>query len=190
MPRLSVHAALLAATLLWGTTFAQVSESVHVGGNVANPLDLTVSDLRTMPRHQMDDLRKISGADGKPQAGSQVHRRYVGVRLRELLDCAFPTEPKRHDLRRSIVVVTATDGYQAVFSWAELYLSPIGDGALIYYERDGKPLDDREGRIALVSLQDTSRGARHVRSVQRIEIRRIDDAPRAPDAATGTAQQK
>lgn len=62
----------------------------------------------------------------------------------------------------------------------ELFLSPIGDGALVYYERDGQPLDDREGRIALVSLQDTSRGARHVRAVQRIEIRRVDEITRQP----------
>ena len=31
-------------------------------------------------------------------------------------------------LRRSVVIATARDGYKAVFSWAELYLSPIGDG--------------------------------------------------------------
>ena len=31
-------------------------------------------------------------------------------------------------LRRSVVIATERDGDKAVFSWAELYLSPIGDG--------------------------------------------------------------
>lgn len=120
MPRTLHHAlslallapTLLAATLLCGTASAQVSESVHVDGNVTHPLHLRVEDLRALPRQQMDDVRKVDGASAPTQ------RRYVGVRLRDLLARAEPTEPKRHDLRRSVVIVTATDGYQAVFSWS------------------------------------------------------------------------
>ena len=78
-------------------------------------------------------------------------------------------------MRRSIVVATATDGYQAVFSWAELFLSPIGEGALVIFERDGAPLPASEGPLALVSLRDTQPGPRHVKWLARIEIRRIGD---------------
>ena len=99
-----------------------------------------------------------------------------------LVDRAQLTEPQRHDLRRSIVVATASDGYKAVFSWAELYLSPIGDGVLVYYEQDGKALDDGEGRIALVSLKDTRPGPRHVKWLQSVEVQRVTSAskPAAP----------
>jgi hypothetical protein len=31
-------------------------------------------------------------------------------------------------LRRTYVVAVATDGYQAVFSWGELYNTPVGRG--------------------------------------------------------------
>jgi hypothetical protein len=91
--------------------------------------------------------------------------------LRDVLDRAKPVEKKRMDLRKSAVVATASDGYRVVFSWGELYLSPIGDGALVVYERDGAPLDDGEGRIALVSLKDTRPGPRHVKWLQSIELR-------------------
>jgi len=62
-----------------------------------------------------------------------------------------------------------------VFSWAELYLSPIGDGVLVVYERDGAPLDDNEGRIALVSLKDTRPGPRHVKWLQSVELRVLSE---------------
>jgi len=92
-----------------------------------------------------------------------------------VLDTAKLTEAGRNDLRRSIVVATASDGYKAVFSWAELFNTAIGDGVLIVYERDGKPLADDEGRIALVSLKDTRPGPRHVKWLSSIAVERVPD---------------
>jgi DMSO/TMAO reductase YedYZ molybdopterin-dependent catalytic subunit len=67
-------------------------------------------------------------------------------------------------------VVSASDGYQVVFSWAELFISPVGDSVLIAYARDGAALSPDEGPIALVAGSDT-RPARHVKWLQSIEIR-------------------
>ena len=92
---------------------------------------------------------------------------------RDILDAARPVEKERHDLRRSIVVATATDGYVAVFSWAEFYLSPIGEGAIVVFERDGAPLAANEGPFALESLKDAQAGPRHVKWLERIELRRV-----------------
>jgi hypothetical protein len=99
----------------------------------------------------------------------------VGCLLRDVLERAKPVERKRLDFRKSVVIATASDGYRVVFSWAELYHSPIGDGALVVYERDGKPLDDSEGRIALVSLNDTRPGPRHIKWLQSIELRVLSE---------------
>ena len=114
----------------------------------------------------------MAGAPGN--AGEQT-RRYSGVLLRDVLNSAKLIEKERHDLRRSIVVATATDGYQAIFSWAELFVSPIGDGALVIFERDGAPLPANEGPLALVSLRDTQPGPRHVKWLAKLEIRRVSD---------------
>jgi hypothetical protein len=102
-------------------------------------------------------------------------RRYTGVLLRDVLKAAKPLEKRRHDLRRSMVIATATDGYQAVFSWAELFLSPVGDGAIVIFERDGLPLQANEGPLALVSLRDAEPGPRHVKWLAKIEMRGIGD---------------
>ena len=64
---------------------------------------------------------------------------------------------------------------QAIFSWAELFLSPLGDGAIVVFERDGAPLPASEGPLAIVSLNDTQPGPRHVKWLERIEIRRVAD---------------
>jgi hypothetical protein len=51
----------------------------------------------------------------------------------------------------------------------------LATAALIVYERDGAPLLDNEGPLALVSLKDTRPGPRHVKWLQSIEVRLVAD---------------
>jgi DMSO/TMAO reductase YedYZ molybdopterin-dependent catalytic subunit len=145
-----------------------------VSGNVEHTLTLGIADLQRLPIQSVEDVRQVRMAGAPAKDGEQT-RRYTGVLLRDVLTSAKLVEKERHDLRRSIVVATASDGYQAVFSWAELFVSPIGDGALVIYERDGAPLPASEGPLALVSLRDTQPGPRHVKWLEKIEIRRVSE---------------
>jgi len=140
--------------------------TLRIAGDVATPLTLTIDDLRKLSPKAVDDRR---GGDPKDAL------RYTGVLLRDVLDHAKLVERQPRGLRRSIVIATARDDYKAIFSWAELYLSPIGDGVFVVYERDGSPLQAGEGPLALVSLGDTSPGPRHVKWLQSIEVRMIAD---------------
>ena len=144
-----------------------------VTGSVQAPRTLALADLRTLPIRRVEDQRQLRlGGSSAPEPAAV--RSYTGVLLRDIVAAAKPTEDGRHDLRRSVVVVTASDGYRVVFSWPELFLSPIGDGALVVFERDGAPLAADEGPLAVVSLRDTQPGPRHVKWLERIELRRID----------------
>jgi DMSO/TMAO reductase YedYZ molybdopterin-dependent catalytic subunit len=158
----------------WGAPDGASTAQLTVKGNVQHELVLSVDDLRQLPIQHLEDVRVVRES-GAASAGPEVARRYTGCLMRDVLDRAQPVEKQRFDLRRSIVVVTAADGYRAVFSWAELYLSPIGEGALVVYERDGKPLPDSEGPLALVSLKDTRPGPRHVKWLRSIDLRLISD---------------
>ena len=143
-------------------------------GSVEHEVTLSVDDLKQLPVQRIDDVRNVRDASVATE-GSEITRHYVGCLLRDVLDRAKPVEKKRMDFRQSVVIATASDGYRAVFSWAELYLSPIGDGVLVVYERDGAPLDDNEGHIALVSLKDTRSGPRHVKWLQSVELRTMSE---------------
>jgi DMSO/TMAO reductase YedYZ molybdopterin-dependent catalytic subunit len=172
--RLLLAAALLAASLQSTAVGAQPSapDSLLVKGNVEREITLSLAELRGLPVQRVEDVRMVRDA-AAPGSTSETTRRYTGCLLRDVLDRAKPVEKQRMDLRKSIVVITAADGYRTVFSWAELYLSPIGDGALVVYERDGQPLAASEGPLALVSLKDTRPGPRHVKWLSSIELRLI-----------------
>jgi DMSO/TMAO reductase YedYZ molybdopterin-dependent catalytic subunit len=148
--------------------------ALTVKGNVERELVLSMDELKRLPAQRIEDVRVVreqSSTTGAPE----IARRYTGCLLRDVLDHAKLVEKNRMDLRKSVVILTASDGYRTVFSWAELYLSPIGEGALIVYERDGAALPDSEGPLALVSLKDTRAGPRHVKWLRTIEVRALTD---------------
>lgn len=154
-----VAVALTALPALAQERASSVSNRVVVSGEVERELTLAVADLR-----------KIAS-----QRGSVQERGYRGLRLVDLLREANLREDARHALRRTYVVATATDGFKAVFSWGELFNTPVGRGVLVAFERDGAPLLDGEGRITLVSLGDERPGTRHVKWLESIEVRRVPE---------------
>jgi DMSO/TMAO reductase YedYZ molybdopterin-dependent catalytic subunit len=148
-----------------------VTERLTVGGKVEHPLILTVDDLHQFPPQQLEEVALVrqSGAD----AGKIENLK--GVYLRDILNRAALVTHDHNDVKKMFIVATASDGYKVVFSWSELYNSPIAEGVLVYWEKNGKPLADDEGHIALISTKDIRTGPRHVKWLQSIDVRQIDE---------------
>jgi DMSO/TMAO reductase YedYZ molybdopterin-dependent catalytic subunit len=75
------------------------------------------------------------------------------------------------------VVVIGSDGYDAIFSLAELDPDFGAEIVLIAYAKDGQPLPQNEGMARAVIGTD-KRGGRLVSNVVRIEVRDVDSPPR------------
>jgi DMSO/TMAO reductase YedYZ molybdopterin-dependent catalytic subunit len=159
MPRTWLLVAALALAPAHAQERSLVSTRVAVTGEVQKEISLGV-----------DELRAVAQRRGAASVGS-----YGGLLLKSLLAEAGIREDARLALRRTYVIARATDGYPAVFSWGELFNTPIGGSVLVAFERDGAPLRDGEGRIALVSSADERPGPRHVKWLNRIEVRRVPE---------------
>lgn len=150
-------------------TAAYVTNQLTITGAVENKLTLTVEDLKKFPIHAAGDIQLIcqSGADkGKLE-------NIKGVSLRDILEKAVVVAPDHNDVKKMAVIAAASDGYKVVFSWSEIFNSPNGEGVFVFFEKDGKPLGDDEGRIAMISTKDTKTGPRHVKWLENIEVRKI-----------------
>ena len=146
-----------------------VTTHLSVTGAVEHSLNLSVADLRQFPTQQVGEVPLVcqSGANkGKLE-------NFKGVRLSDILEKAKIKAPAHNDVKKMLVIASAADGYKVVFSWSELFNSPIGEGVLVFFDKDGQPLADDEGRIALISSKDTRTGPRHVKWLQGIEVRKI-----------------
>lgn len=146
-----------------------VTQSLAVSGVVEHKLKLNVDDLRQFPPQQVGEVPVVC------QTGANMGKleNLKGVLLRDILEKAAIISHDHNDVKKMVIIATASDGYKVVFSWSEVFNSPIGDGVMVFFEKDGMPLADDEGRIALLSTKDTRTGPRHVKWLQEIEVRML-----------------
>lgn len=146
-----------------------VTERIAISGLVEHALELRVEDLRKFPPQQISEIPVVC------QSGAELGKKenLKGVLLRDILEKAAVISRSHNDVKKMVVIATASDGYKVVFSWTEIFNSPIGDGIIVFFEKSGRPLSDDDGRIALISARDTRTGPRHVKWLKGIEVRRI-----------------
>jgi DMSO/TMAO reductase YedYZ molybdopterin-dependent catalytic subunit len=164
--RLLVTLAFIVGTSVHPVAFAQAPPVpvVTISGSVAKTLTLEMAQIERCAPHEVDIRVRADAASGP------TIRRYTGCRLRDIVRQAEPVEARPRDLRRSYILATAADGHQVLFSWAEVFLTSVGDDILVAFRRDGQPLRDGEGPVAIVSGADTG-AARHVKHLTSIELR-------------------
>jgi DMSO/TMAO reductase YedYZ molybdopterin-dependent catalytic subunit len=155
---------------LGGPAARAESAGVEVLGQVRTPLHLDVAALAAFAAEHQSSARVTRRVDEAERSTT-----LRGVRLAAVLERAGLHERDRFDWRKTVVLATATDRYRAAFSWPELVNTEAGRQVLLVYERDGAPLDAREGPIALHAVGDLRSGPRHVRNLARIEVRILRD---------------
>lgn len=160
----------LVLTVMGAPSMAQSSQAtapaagatLEVAGDVTKALTITPADLKAMPRTNVT----VSDA-GKDTS-------YEGVLVGELLQRAGA--PVGRDLSgkavASYVRASAKDGYQVVFSLAELDPGFTSNDIIVADTVDGKPLFDYQGPFRIVAPKD-KRGARSIRMLQRLEVVRL-----------------
>ncbi len=108
-----------------------------------------------------------------PNRTKYIAKSYRGVLLRDLLTRAHLRVTEKHETNRAYIVARAADGYVALFSWHEIFNTEVGDHVLVYYERDGLPLTEDSGLIALISDSDQLNCARHVKWLSSVKVAKI-----------------
>jgi hypothetical protein len=147
---------LLGAALAGGQ---EPQASVEVTGAVKQRLTLTADDLAKMPRASV--RTKSNG----------METAYDGVWIHEVLKKAGVSlgSELRGKALTTYVLAEAQDGYQVVFSLAELDPSFIDNEILLADTANGKPLFGAQGRFRLVASKDKP-GARSIRMLTRLEV--------------------
>ncbi len=151
-------------------TSPEASSFLSIGGAVRNKTKVPAESLRA------SSLVGEMGPVPLTVRGGEVRRTltgYRGIKLTDLLDQA-QFEPSDHNaLKRSYIIARASDDYTVVFSWSELYNTPIGAGVLVLVEKDSEAIPTTEGPLALISRLDLLTGPRHVRWLTAIEVRQV-----------------
>ena len=119
--------------------------ALQVTGEVLSPLNLTLDQLKQFPAHQVN----VKDKKGLPH-------RYTGVYVQDVLTKAGVTTG--HDLKgenlTKYVLAECSDGYQVLYSLAELDSSFTDHPAIIAYQMDGQALLETKGPLRMVMPED------------------------------------
>lgn len=146
------------------------ASGVTVSGRVPRPVHFALQDLQTMECEEFRDLFLVCGT-GEPRSTIEACK---GVLIEKIIQQSGVDKGEHNDTKRMYIVATASDGYQVVFSWQEIFNTPGGGGVALLLEKDGQPLGKGGDRIDLVSAGDYFAGSRYVRDLRSIEVLRHD----------------
>lgn len=126
---------------------------------------LSVTELEALGLSEIEEGRDIV-VDGQTRRNAT---RWSGVRLSRLLESAGIEALDRGRVRTGTVLVIASDGYRALFSWGEIFNNPAGQSIILATRMNGEPVPGRFGPVYVMSLSD-SRPSRNVRNTVRIRF--------------------
>jgi DMSO/TMAO reductase YedYZ molybdopterin-dependent catalytic subunit len=148
------------------------ASAVEVRGDLPKPGELKISDVESLGA-----VTVTWTLHGQPHAATGVPLEKVLRRFGwepGIMSKAVPPTEKRLGYKR-VVVVTAKDGFQAVFSAAELTEGMGKTQALLVWMIDGKPLPADQGPLRLVVPSDAepSRSLYQLSRIDVVDMRRI-----------------
>ena len=107
-----------------------------ISGAVKNEVVISISDLLkykqvhlgdvVVKKHRGDALDTIKGLSG--------------ILLRSLLDSVAIADENPKSYNEYYITLVASDGYKNVYSWNEIFNTPVGDHIYIITEMDGKSI--------------------------------------------------
>lgn len=126
----------------YGIVSAQSGFKLKISGEIVQPLELSLSDLSKMPQKEAI----LKDKEGKIHA-------YTGVSIQDILTWAkVPSGKDLHGENLSkYLLVKCADGYQVLFSLAELDSSIADKKVIVADMMDGKPLLKEKGPLRMIA---------------------------------------
>lgn len=161
--------AVVLALTLGGTVWALAQEpqrqptgTLVIAGDVRQPQTWRTADIKTLPR-----------STATVEENGQTLT-YEGVLVGELLERAGATlgNELRGSAVTTYVLASATDGYQVVYSLAELDPSYTRSTIIVADSVNGQPLPEAQGPLRIVVPGDAHR-SRSIRMLERLDVVRL-----------------
>lgn len=162
-PKFSHRRIVVSFLLLLTATFsslAQNTATLSVSGEVTTPLELKLADLASFKQVS----HKVKDRDGK-------EHEFSGVALIEILEKAGVTTGAklRGENLAKYLLISAADGYEVLYSLAEIDPDFTDQVIMLATTKDGQPLVNGEGPFRIITPNDKKQ-ARWIREVRSVKV--------------------
>lgn len=158
---------------LSSSTFAQEiikpTKSFLITGKVNKTV---IINMDTLQQYQ---VKEIGGLKVTNHLGEFKHQDEAlrGVLLKDVLRHTVyaVTSPKL--LSQLYFVFSGADDYKVVYSWNELYNTPVGDQVYIVMEKNGIKAAQLPENIQMVSMLDFKTGRRYLHNLSKVSVSQV-----------------
>lgn len=155
-------ASVFAFTLLFSGVAIAADAGIAITGAVQHPQTLSLADLEKQPPVTVH-VSLVTGHG--PEIGD-----FTGAALWPILQSIGTVDaPGKNSALRHTITISGSDGYAIALSYGELNPDLGNAGAILAYQKNGQPLDPKDGIRLIVSTD--KRGGRAVHNVVTIEVR-------------------
>ncbi len=142
------------------------TSSFSISGKVDKAVTITMDSLKQYPLKEMGSF-KITN-----HLGDFKHQdeHLKGVLLKDVLRNTVFSVGSPKLLSQLYFVCSAADGYAVVYSWNELYNTPVGDQVFILMEKNGKTAAQLPENIQMASMLDFKTGRRYLHNLSKITV--------------------
>lgn len=161
---------LLICLSAWGQRDIEVSNVFTVEGLIKEELSYTVADILRLEAAEIPDV-VLTNHSGEPRGTA---KELSGILVKELLKDLELSEDSPKLFSEFYLTFIAMDNYKVVYSWNEIFNSPIGDQLFVITSRDGKNMQEMEDRILVLTPADFKTGRRHIKALHKIVVNRVD----------------
>src|ERR1700712_825073 len=141
-----------------------------ITGEVKKESVITIDSLNTFPIKDIGDIKVTD------HTGTFKHQddKLKGLFLKNILNHSQWTASSPKLFSRMYFVCVGIDGYKVVYSWNELFNTPVGDNVYIIMEKNGIKADQQPAAIQMTSMLDFKTGRRYLHNLDKIVVSSVE----------------
>jgi hypothetical protein len=144
------------------------TDAFSINGELKAIRQIGIVDIEKLTVHNIGDV-VITNHAGEVKGTAKGLK---GVKLKELMASVQLLTDNPRLNSTYYFIMKASDGYTVVFSWNEIFNSPIGEKLFIVTSKDGVALKNMTERLLLISPTDLNTGRRYVKGLSEIQVKR------------------
>jgi hypothetical protein len=148
-----------------GKTEYKTTYQFTITGQVKKESIITMDSLNSYPIKEIGDI-KVTDHQGNFKHGDE---KLKGVLLKDILSHS-QLDAVPHLYSQFYFTCVGADGYKVVYSWNELFNTPVGDSVYILMEKNGIKADKLPESLQMASMLDVKTGRRYLHNLDKIIV--------------------
>jgi len=157
---------LYAGSVLAQETQWKPTHQFTITGQIKKESVITMDSLNSYPVKQIGEIKVTDHVGAFKHKDDQLK----GVLLKDILSHSQLNANSPKLFSRFYFSCIGSDGYTVVYSWNELFNTPVGDNVYILMEKNGVKADKMPESLQMASMLDFKTGRRFLHNLDKIIV--------------------